>query len=44
MKRVREFTLAAFGSALWWLTERLLDSSVTRLMETVARIAAHLTS
>ncbi len=36
MKRAREFSLAAAGSALWWVTEHLLDKSVGNVMETCA--------
>ncbi len=33
MKRAREITLAAAGSALWWIAEHLLDKSVGNIME-----------
>lgn len=32
MKRVHELSLAAFGSALWWLIEHLLDKGIGHLM------------
>ena len=41
MKRMREFSLAAIGSALWWLMEHVLDKSVGNIMEVCIHIIGH---
>ena len=39
MKRLHvRLSFAALGSALWWFTERLLDTGVAHLMEMALRI------
>jgi len=43
MKRLHvRLSFAALGSALWWFTERLLDTGVAHLMEVLARALGHL--
>ncbi|MDR3526089.1 MAG: hypothetical protein P4L57_02345 [Rhizomicrobium sp.] len=38
MRRARELSFAAFGSALWWVTEHLTDKLVENILHTALKI------
>lgn len=43
MKRLHiRISFAALGSALWWFTERLLDTGVAHLMGTLMQLLSNL--